>query len=330
MDVAAEILNNVAEAVTPEEVDMLAEAPDGKRAYVGYEPSGVLHAGHMLTATKLIELQSVGFEVIVLLADVHAYLNGKGTMEEIQTTAQQMQSQFLAYGLDSSATEFVLGSSFQLEKEYTMDLHRLAVETSLPRAQRSMAEIAGGSSPTVSQAIYPLMQALDIVYLDIDLAIGGTEQRKVHMLARDMLPRLGYDAPTCLHTPLISDLTTGVGKMSSSVGVTLSMDDSTASIEEKVTAAYCPPTADPPPTDAGDARGHPILELFEYHVFPRVETVQIDRPEEYGGTLTFETYGELESAIDDGSLHPADAKTALASYMDALIAPGRATLSGAE
>ena len=330
MDVAAVILNNVAEAVTPAEVDALAAAPEGKRAYVGYEPSGVLHAGHMLTATKLIELQSVGFEVLVLLADVHAYLNNKGSMEEIQATAQQMQSQFLAYGLDSSATEFVLGSSFQLEKGYTMELHRLAVETSLPRAQRSMAEIAGDTDPTVSQAMYPLMQALDIVHLDIDLAIGGTEQRKVHMLARDVLPRLGYDAPTCLHTPLISDLTSGVGKMSSSTGVTLSMDDSTEAIAEKITAAYCPPSADPPETEAGEARGNPVLELFEYHVFPRVDTVEIDRPEEYGGPLRFESYDALAAAVDDGSLHPADAKSALASYMDALIAPGREVMGGAE
>ena len=323
MDAYDRITRNAAEVVTDEEVRALADAPDGKRAYVGYEPSGVLHVGHMLTANKLIELQEAGFEVVVLLADVHAYLNGKGTFAEIRETATRMQEQFVAYGLDPEQTEFVLGSEYQLDEEYVLDLHALELETSLSRAERAMAEIAGGDTATVAHAVYPLMQALDIVYLDVDLAIGGMEQRKVHMLARDTLPSIDADAPTCLHTPLIADLTTGVGKMSSSGGLSISMEDSAAEIEAKVEKAYCPPTADPDPTDDGEEREHPVLQLFEYHVFPRFSEVVVERPDQYGGDLTYGSYDALEADLESGELHPADAKGALATYLDDLIAPGR-------
>ena len=323
MDAYDRITRNAAEVVTDEEVRALADAPDGKRAYVGYEPSGVLHVGHMLTANKLIELQDEGFEVVVLLADVHAYLNGKGTFAEIRETATRMQEQFVAYGLDPDQTEFVLGSEYQLDEEYVLDLHALELETSLSRAERAMAEIAGGDTATVAHAVYPLMQALDIVYLDVDLAIGGMEQRKVHMLARDTLPSIDADAPTCLHTPLIADLTTGVGKMSSSGGLSISMEDSAAEIEAKVEKAYCPPTADPDPTDDGEERENPVLQLFEYHVFPRFSEVVVERPDQYGGDLTYGSYDALEADLESGELHPADAKGALATYLDDLIAPGR-------
>jgi tyrosyl-tRNA synthetase len=323
MDAYDRITRNAAEVVTDEEVRALADAPDGKRAYVGYEPSGVLHVGHMLTANKLIELQDEGFEVVVLLADVHAYLNGKGTFAEIRETATRMQEQFVAYGLDPEQTEFVLGSEYQLDEEYVLDLHALELETSLSRAERAMAEIAGGDTATVAHAVYPLMQALDIVYLDVDLAIGGMEQRKVHMLARDTLPSIDADAPTCLHTPLIADLTTGVGKMSSSGGLSISMEDSAAEIEAKVEKAYCPPTADPDPTDDGEERENPVLQLFEYHVFPRFSEVVVERPDQYGGDLTYGSYDALEADLESGELHPADAKGALATYLDDLIAPGR-------
>jgi len=84
MDAYERITRNAAEVVTEEEIEAMADDPDGKRAYVGYEPSGVLHIGHMLTANKLIDLQEAGFEVTVLLADVHAYLNDKGSFEEIR------------------------------------------------------------------------------------------------------------------------------------------------------------------------------------------------------------------------------------------------------
>jgi tyrosyl-tRNA synthetase len=330
MDVYERITRNATEVVTEEEGRALADDPDGKRAYVGYEPSGVLHIGHMLTATKLMDLQDAGFEVTVLLADVHAYLNDKGTFEEIRETAERMKAQFLAYGLDEDKTEFVYGSEFQFDREYVLDLHALELETSIARAERAMAEIKSGDTVTVSQAVYPLMQALDIVYLDVDLAVGGMEQRKVHMLARDTLPKIGEAAPTCLHTPLIADLQTGVGKMSASEGVSISMADSTEDIEEKVNGAYCPPTRDPDPTDDEQERENPVLQIFEYHVFPRFETVVVDRPDEYGGDLTYDDYESLAADLESGELHPADAKGALATYLDDLIAPGRAKLRAAE
>ncbi|KAB1197580.1 MULTISPECIES: tyrosine--tRNA ligase [Haloferax] len=321
MDAYDLITRNASEVVTEDEVRALADDPEGKRAYVGYEPSGVLHIGHMLTANKLIDLQDAGFEVVVLLADVHAYLNGKGTFEEIRETAERMKEQFIAYGLDESQTEFVLGSEFQLDESYVLDLHALELETTLSRAERAMAEIKSGDSVTVAQAVYPIMQALDIVYLDVDLAIGGMEQRKVHMLARDTLPNIGEESPTCMHTPLIADLATGAGKMSSSKGVTISMEDSTEDIEEKVNSAFCPPTANP--TEDGEERENPVLQIFEYHVFPRFERVVVERPDKYGGNLDYDDYESLEADLESGELHPADAKGALAGYLDELIAPGR-------
>ena len=321
MDAYELITRNAAEVVTDEEVQELAENPEGKRVYVGYEPSGVLHIGHLLTANKLIDLQEAGMEIVVLLADVHAYLNGKGTFEEIEETAEQMRAQFIAYGLDEENTEFIYGSEFQLDEEYTLDLHKLELETTLNRAQRAMAELQGGETAKVSHVVYPLMQTLDIEYLDLDLAVGGLDQRKVHMLAREELPELGYDVRPCLHTPIIADLETGEGKMASSSGVTVSMEDSTEEIEEKVNSAFCPPERDP----EGDLE-NPVLELFEYHVFPRFETVTVERPEEYGGDLTYDDYEELASDLDSGELHPADAKGTLATYLDELIAPGREKL----
>ena len=327
MDAYELLTRNAAEVVTDEELQRLAADPDGARAYVGYEPSGVLHLGHMLTATKLIDLQEAGFDVVVLLADVHAYLNDKGSFEAIRETAERMKQQFLAYGLDAASTEFVLGSSFQLDEAYTLDLHAAALATTVSRAKRAMAEIQRGDHAKVSQMIYPLMQTLDIEYLDVDLAVGGLDQRKVHMLARETLPDLGYDVRPALHTPIIADLETGVGKMSSSDGVTISMEDDREAIVQKVESAFCPPTADPDPDDEGNERENPVLQLFQYHVFPRFDTVVVERPEQYGGDLTYDDYETLEADLESGELHPADAKGALADALDELIAPGRQQLS---
>jgi tyrosyl-tRNA synthetase len=90
---------------------------------------------------------------------------------------------------------------------------------------------------------------------------------------------------------------------------------------EATTDAFCPPTRDP----EGD-KVNPVLELFQYHVFPRFETVVVERPEEYGGDLEYDDYDALADDLESGELHPADAKGALADYLDELIAPGRERL----
>ena len=311
------ITRNAEEVVTEQEVRELAADPDGGRAYVGYEPSGVLHIGHMLTANKLIDLQDAGMEVVVLLADVHAYLNEKGTFDEIQETAERMREQFVAFGLDEEKTEFVLGSEFQLDDEYTLDVHSLAVRVTLNRARRSMSEVAREEeNPKVGQMWYPLMQAIDIARLGVDLAVGGIDQRKIHMLARDHLPDIGYDAPTALHTPILTSLEGGGDKMSSSEGEPIAMDDSREEIEDKVLGAYCPPHTD----------GNPVAEIYRYHVFPRFDRVVVDRPEKYGGDLEYATYDELAQDLNTGELHPQDAKETLVEYVDRLVEPGREKL----
>jgi tyrosyl-tRNA synthetase len=311
------ITRNAEEVVTEEEVHEIADDSDGKRAYVGYEPSGVLHIGHMLTANKLIDLQNAGMDVVVLLADVHAYLNEKGTFDEIQETADRMREQFVAFGLDEQKTEFVLGSEFQLDDEYTLDVHSLAVRVTLNRARRSMSEVARQEeNPKVGQMWYPLMQAVDIARLDVDLAVGGIDQRKIHMLARDHLPDIGYDAPTALHTPILTSLEGGGDKMSSSEGDPIAMDDSREDIEDKILGAYCPPHTD----------DNPVAEIYRYHVFPRFDAVVVERPEKYGGNLEYGSYEEFAEDIESGELHPQDAKEALVDYVDRLVEPGRQKL----
>lgn len=315
------LTRNTAEVVTEQEVRKLADDPADKRVYVGYEPSGVLHLGHLLTANKLIDLQEAGMNVVVLLADVHAHLNEKGSFDEIHEMAERMKAQFVAYGLDEDKVEYVYGSDFQLEAYYSLDLYELAVSTTLNRAQRAVAELQSDETATVSHTVYPLMQVLDLEFLGIDLAVGGTDQRKVHMLAREKLPELGYETRPCLHTPILADLETGEGKMSSSEGTTISMEDSTVDLKRKIESAFCPPTRDPE-----EDRENPVFQLFEYYVFPRFESVTVRRSERYGGNRTYECFDDLASALETEELHPTDAKETVADYLDELIAPGREKL----
>lgn len=311
------VVRNIEEVVTLDELKALLEMSRSPRAYVGYETSGKVHLGHMLTANKLLDLQKAGFDVVVLLADLHAYLNEKGSLEEVRRIADYNRDCFMALGLDPERTEFVYGTDYQLKPEYMIKILQMARNTTLNRARRSMDEVSrNAENPMVSQMIYPLMQAVDIADLKIDLAVGGIDQRKIHMLAREELPRLNLPVPVCLHTPLIPGL--NGEKMSSSKGNNIAVDEPAEDVEKKIMSAFCP---------AKVVENNPVMAIFKYHIFPRMGDVTIRRPDKFGGDVSYTSYEDLEKAFVSGRLHPMDLKKGAASAMVEILSPVRAKMN---
>ncbi len=316
MDRLELIRRNVQEIVTEEELEGLLINKEAPRAYVGYEPSGKIHMGHVLTVNKLIDLQKAGFKITVLLADVHAYLNRKGTLEEVRKIADYNRRCFIALGLDEVQTDFVYGSDFQLGAEYMLNVLKLSRTVTLNRAKRSMDEVGRAmDDPTVSQMVYPLMQAIDIAMLKVDVAVGGIDQRKIHMLARENLKSLGFETPICIHTPILLGL--DGTKMASSKENYISVDDTEEELYKKFKKAFC---------KIGDVEENPILALFRYHIIPRYETVVIERPEKFGGNLTYHSYAEMESDFIEVKVHWVDLKNAAATYINQILDPVRKVL----
>ncbi|MEA3487966.1 MAG: tyrosine--tRNA ligase [Euryarchaeota archaeon] len=313
---AMEILErNVEEIVTRAELETALASEDKLRAYVGFEPSGVVHIGHLPLINKLRELQRIGFHVIVLLADMHAYLNEKGSLEDIRDTADYNKRCFTAAGL-SDETEYIFGASFQMQEDYMLNVLKLATVTTEKRARRSMDELSRSKEDRkVSQLIYPLMQAIDIASLGIDVAVGGIDQRKIHMLARENLPKLGFKAPICIHTPLLIGL--DGEKMSSSLGNFISVHEPAEDVERKLKAAFCTPEV---------ADGNPVLQIYKHTIFPVVEEILIERPAKYGGDMNYKRYEDLEQDYTGGQLHPLDVKTTAARYLNEILAPIRSRL----
>ena len=299
------------EIITPEELTEKIKK-DNKTAYIGFEPSGKIHLGHALTIKKMIDLQKAGFKIKILLADLHAYLNGKGSLDEIKEISEYNIRCFRALGL-SDDTEFILGSSFQTREDYTYKIYELALYTTLARAKRSMAQISRESKDhKVAEVIYPLMQVIDMMFLETDLAVGGMEQRKIHMLARENLPKLGFKSPVCLHTPLLHG-TDGSDKMSSSKENFIAVDDSPEDIKKKIKKSYCP---------QGEIEGNPILEIAEHFIFTKNDTLIIERPPKFGGNLEL-SQEELLDSYQKGELHPLDLKNAVTKSVIEIFKPVR-------
>jgi len=300
------IKNNTEEILTEQALEQLLKKKKQPKIYCGYEISGPLHLGHFVTLTKLMDFQKSGFKVIILLADIHTKLNKKNP--EIEAWKKTIK----AVGLKCS---FVLGSDFQFNKEYQLDVMSLAQNSTINRGLRSMQEIARDiKSATISQLWYPLMQVADIKHLKVDVALGGMEQRKIHMIGRDLSKIINYNF-IAVHTPLITSLKGPGEKMSSSIpGSNINITDSKETIKKTISKSYCP---------ANVAQDNPILQITKLILFPHLKKIKISRDKKFGGDVVYMTYADLEKDYIETRLHPADLKASVSEALDKIIAPIR-------
>ncbi|MFH1256264.1 MAG: tyrosine--tRNA ligase [Candidatus Diapherotrites archaeon] len=308
------VKRNSVEVIEEAELRKLLEEKQRPITYCGYEPSGEIHLGHMVTVTKLKDLEKAGFKVKVLFADWHAWLNKKGDWNFIHEQVKLWEKAFRSLGLKNA--EYVLGTDFQRSTEYINDLMTLSLHTTVNRGMRAMQEVARDiEHAAVSQMIYPLMQVNDIKHLKVDLAQAGIEQRKIHMLARENLELIGCKKPVLVHTPLVESLLGPGKKMSSSEPNSLiSVRDSQEQVQQKLKKAWC---------EEGVVQGNPVLQVLKLVVMPQLSELKVERAEKFGGPITFTSYEEAEKAFAEKKLHPMDLKAAVAQSLSEMLEPVR-------
>jgi tyrosyl-tRNA synthetase len=324
MEKLERLIANTEEVVTIEELKTVLNKPHPK-AYIGFEPSGVVHLGWKICTNKIKDFLACGFDFTVLLADWHAYINDKlgGDLEKIKLCGRYMQDCFAAMGVDISKVRFVYASDYVNDANYWELVLKTSKATSVARVKRAMDIMGRGEEEAekdLSKLFYPAMQVSDIFYLQLDVAYGGTDQRHAHMLARDVAKKIGRPTPVAMHTPLLTSLQADgrmnpiEAKMSKSKPDTMiSIHDTPEVVKKKLSKAFCPER---------QIQGNPVLEVCKYVIFPDLEgkPFLIERPEKFGGNLEFTTYQELEDAFTAG-LHPLDLKNATAHHINLILAP---------
>ncbi len=318
-DIKSLILRGVAECVTEDELDKLLSSKDSPKAYVGFEPSGLLHAGSLVPMLKCRELVEAGFEVTILLADWHGYINDKlgGSWDNLRAGVEYQRQMFSVF---CPGVKFRTASDLVSQEGYWEMVLRVSKASSLKRMRRALSIMGRDEKDgdrDMSKFFYPAMQATDIYALEVDLALGGMDQRHAHMLARDAADKLKLSKPVALHTPLLGSLS-GPGRMDTDAKMsksnpsgTLLVHDSKKVLTKKLSKAFCPL----------EREGNPVLDIWQHLLEPALGKIVIERPEKFGGNLEFDSYLDLEESYLSGSLHPLDLKNGTAAGLYEVVKP---------
>lgn len=340
------ITRNLEEVLTEEELKALIESGTPLKHYIGLEISGKVHIGTgFAVLLKIKDLQEAGVKTTILLADWHTWLNKKldGTLETARRMAREyfeegMKVAALCVGADPDKIEFVLGSELyeKLGQDYWATMIKVAKATTLARMIRSTT-IMGRKESEVTDAamlIYPAMQSADIFAMGVNIAHAGTDQRNVHVVAREAAKDLGQPKPVAIHHHLLQGLMQPVftedesgnkvldleaAKMSKSKpDSAIFIHDSPEEIRRKVGNAFCP---------EGEVEYNPILDWTKYLIFydlaSQGQALQIKRDSKWGGDVTYASYKDLEKDYAEKKLHPQDLKMAVADWLIQKLEPAR-------
>jgi len=310
------VKRNTEEIIGEAELKKLLKDKKKPVVYWGTAPTGRPHVGYFLPALKIADLLKAGFHVKILLADLHAALDNTPWLvleKRYDYYAKIIPLMIQSVGANIKELEFVKGSDFQLKPEYMYDVLQMSSLVSVHGANKAASDVVKlGKNPKLSGLIYPLMQVVDEQYLGVDAQLGGTDQRKIVVLARENLHKLGYKPRVEIMNPLIPGL---IGKKMSASDLKSKIDllDDEKTIKKKLNNADC-------------VAGNPnngIMAFLKYVIMTikndKNEKFVVERDKKYGGNLEYEDYQKIEKDFVARKLHSLDLKNAVTKEINNLL-----------
>jgi len=319
------------EILVEEELRQLLQTNEHPGHYQGFEISGLLHLGNfVISGFKINDLIKAGVRCQAYLADWHSFINDKfgGDWDKILASTKYYAEAFKFF---CPGVKIVVGSDlYHNNDEYWKRLIRFSKHMTLSRTLRCMTILGRTENEKLdlAQYFYPPMQAVDVKEIGADMPHGGLDQRKAHVLAREIFPKMGWEKPVAVHHHLLMGIAKPVeltskdkleqviaSKMSKSKPWTaIFIHDTEAQIKEKMKKAWCPER---------QTEMNPVLEIVKHVIFHENETFKIERSAKFGGSREFLNYGEIEKAYARGELHPQDLKNAVALELVEILEPIR-------
>ncbi len=185
-----------------------------------------IHIGRAIPLQRMRAFQDEGHTGVLIIGDYTTRIgdpSGRSAErpilsdEEIDANAKTYLEQAMVV-LDRDRTEVRYNGEWLSKLSYA-EVVRLARTITVARLleRDDFAKRMGAKEPiSVSELLYPLMQAYDSVAIEADVELGGTDQLYNLLAGRDVMSQYGLEPQVVLTTPLL--LSWDGEKMSSSVG----------------------------------------------------------------------------------------------------------------
>ena len=223
----AELTRNAVDVLPKGELERKLALGRPLRVKLGIDvTSPDIHVGRAIPLQRMRAFQDEGHTGVLIIGDYTTRIgdpSGRSTErpmlsdEEIDRNAKTYMEQAMII-LDPDRTEVRFNGEWLSKLTYA-EVVRLARTITVARIleRDDFAKRYAAQEPiSVSELLYPLMQAYDSVAVESDVELGGTDQLYNLLAGRDVMEAYGREPQIALTTPLL--LSWDGEKMSSSVG----------------------------------------------------------------------------------------------------------------
>lgn len=219
------------------EAELLAKLEKNRplKVKLGFDPSSPdLHLGHAVVLDKVRQFQELGHQAIIIVGDTTARIGdptGKSKTrpplepEAIEANAKTYTEQVFKV-IEPERTQIRRNGEWFDHFTYA-DVLKLNARISVARLlerddfQKRYRE---GTSITLTEFQYPLMQGWDSVMIEADVELGGNDQLFNNLVGRDLQRSEAQEPQVVMVMPILTG-TDGVEKMSKSLGNTIGLTD---------------------------------------------------------------------------------------------------------
>ncbi len=222
------IYANAVDVIPREQLDRRLESGVTLRVKLGFDPTAPdIHLGHAVVLRKLRQFQDLGHTAVLVIGDYTARVgdpSGRSKTRPIlspqqieENTRTYLEQAYLI--LDRERTEVRRNSKWlaHLNMASIIELTRAVTVARILERDDFSRRHAAGDPITLTELLYPLMQAYDSVAINVDVELGGTDQLYNLLMGRHIMEYYGKKPQCVLTTPLLVG-TDGTAKMSKSLG----------------------------------------------------------------------------------------------------------------
>src|SRR5712691_1109790 len=224
----ADLTRNAVDVLPKGELERKLKLGRPLRVKLGIDPTAPdIHLGFAYVLDRLAEFQRAGHTVVLIVGDYTARIGDpSGRSDErpvlagevLDANAKAFAEQVFRV-LDRDRTEIRFNGEWLGRLSYA-EVVRLARTVTVARIleRDDFAQRFAAREPiSISELLYPLMQAYDSVAIEADIEIGGTDQLYNLLAGRDVMEDYGLDPQLVMTYPLLVGVD-GVEKMSKSRG----------------------------------------------------------------------------------------------------------------
>src|SRR5215217_937116 len=208
------IYANAVDMIPREELNRRLKSGVTLRVKLGIDPTAPdIHLGFVVILKKLREFQELGHTAVLVIGDYTARVgdpSGRSKTRPVlspqkieENTKTYLEQAYLV--LDRARTEVRFNSEWlaSLTMADVIELTRATTVARILERDDFSKRYAAGEPITLTELLYPLMQAYDSVAVEADVELGGTDQLYNLLAGREVMEAYAVEPQVALTTPIL-------------------------------------------------------------------------------------------------------------------------------